>query len=142
VTPSRARSLAAALGRWAEDEYSGTGPEAIRWAMAKAGNLVVELVRLEAAARAHWDLPDRPFARTSGFCLHARGCFVMSGAALAGRPLTRSQAEAFLRERHEHRRCTMCQPDIPEALWVRVVSAGGQVRWRLAEDVSPPGGML
>jgi hypothetical protein len=138
VTPSRARSLAAALGRWADDEYNGTGPETIRWAMAKAGNLVAELVRLEAAARAHSDLPDRPFARTSGLCLHARGCFVMSGAALAGRPLTRSQAEAFLRESHERRRCRFCQPDIADPTWVRVRSAGGQARWRLTDDLELP----
>ncbi len=139
MTPSRARSLAAALGRWAEDEYSGTGPETIRWAMAKAGNLVVELLKLETAARAqqHSDGPDRPFTRTSGHCLHARGCFMATGAALGGRPLTRSQAEAYLRETHERRRCTVCRPDIAEPTWVRVVSAGGQVRWRLADDVDP-----
>jgi hypothetical protein len=138
VTPSRARSLAAALGRWAEDGDSSTGPEVIRWAMVTAGNLVVELMRLETAAQQFWDLPDRPFARTSGLCLHARGCSATLGAALGGRPLTRSQAEAFLRESHEHRRCTMCQPDIPDPTWLRVVSAGGQVRWRLADDVELP----
>jgi hypothetical protein len=138
VTPRRARNLAASLGRWAYDGDSRTEPEIIRWAMVTAGNLVVELMRLEDAARQLRDLPDRPFARTGGLCLHGRGCSVTTGAALGGRPLTRSQAEAFLRESHEHRHCTMCRPDIPEPTWVRVVSTGGQVRWRLADDVELP----
>ena len=139
----RALGLAGALGRWADDgDGSITEPEIIRWATVTAGNLVVELMRLEDAAKAQqpW-LPDRPFARTSGSCLHARGCGYLTGTA-SFRPLTEGQAEAFLRESREHRRCKACRPGISEPVWVQVRPANGRVRWRLADDVSPPGEVL
>ena len=133
----RACGLAAALGRWAEDgDGSTTEPEIIRWAAVTAGNLVVELMRLEDAAKARRPHSDRPFARTSGSCLHARFCSPPTGTA-SFRPLTRSQAEAFLRESHEHRVRNACRPDIPDPPWVRVRSTSGRARWRLADDVDP-----
>ena len=135
----RVRGLATALGRWAEDgDGSTTEPEIIRWAAVTAGNLVVELMRLEDAAKAQqpW-LPDRPFARTSGSCIHARGCGYLTGTA-SFRPLTRSQAEAF-------------PAGIARASPVQGVQAGdlragvgpgwpagGRARWRLADDVELP----
>ena len=137
MTPSRARYLAVALGQWAGDGDGSTEPEVIRWATITAGSLVVELMRLEDAAKARRPhLPDRPFARTSGNCLHARGCCHLTGTATF-RPLTQGQAEAFLRVSHERRRCAVCQPDIPEPTWVKVRPANGRVRWRLADDVDP-----
>ena len=135
----RACGLAAALGRWAEDgDSSTTEPEVIRWAAVTAGNLVVELMRLEDTAKARRPhLPDRPFARTSGSCLHSRFCRYLTGTA-SFRPLTRSQAESFLRESHEHRLCKACRPDIPAPPWIRVRSTNRRARWRLADDVELP----
>jgi hypothetical protein len=151
----------AAPDPWADDDDGGIGTELglIRWAAETAGQLADELRRLAAdvgaaaeakaeAARAQrlWDLPGRPFAQTRGHCLHTRSCGYVNQSprpmAPIHQPLTTSQAEAFLRETHEHRRCSVCHPDIPGPVWVRVVSAGGQVRFRLADDVNPPGEVL
>ena len=73
---------------------------------------------------------DRPFARTDGRCLHARDCS-HAEVSVGFRPLTREQAEAFLREAHEHRRCMVCAPDIPEPPWARTRTRAGIPRWRL-----------
>ena len=86
--------------------------------------------------------PDRPFARTTGDRLHTRGCFYVDrpgtpGASADHRPLTTAEAEAFLRQSHEHRRCTACRPRIRELSWVQVRTDGGRARWRLADDVDP-----
>jgi len=130
-----ARRRAEALGRWAWSN-EGADPKEIRWAVITAAEL---LARLGSAV----DFPGYPFACTGGRCLHTSSCF-HAGAGLWPWPdlLTRSEAEAFLRNSPEHRRCKVCQPDIPDAPWVRVRSPGGQVRVRLAEDVSPPGEVL
>ncbi len=106
--------------------------------MRTAGQLVFELMDVERAAEERVLRSDRPFARTSGTCLHVSRLLCDLVASASFRPLTRSQAEAFLRESHEHRRCAMCEPDIPEPSWVQVRSAGGRVRWRLADDVELP----
>lgn len=141
MTPAELLGLSAAPGPWADDE-DGTELDRIRWAAAAASELVTRLMRLEEAveARLLWDLPDRPFARTTGDRLHTRDCFYVNRAATmaAGhRPLTTAEAQAYLRESHEHRRCSVCQPDIPEPPWVQVRPDGGRVRWRLADDVDP-----
>ena len=100
--------------------------------MRTAGQLVSEL-----AEHRYWeDLSGRPFARTGGHCVHVRGCSAAVVSAYR-QLLTRYQAEEFLRESHEHTCCAICGPDIPEPTWIRVRSAGGQVRWRLADDVDP-----
>lgn len=105
-------------GLWADED--GTELDFIRWAATAASELTAGLMRLEAAmeARRLWDLPDQPFAQTTGRRLHTRDCFHVdrSGTARAAghRPLTQGQAEAFLRESNEHHRCKVCQPDIPE----------------------------
>jgi hypothetical protein len=90
------------------------------------------------AAEAAWALPGRPFARTTGECLHTRDCYYVIRELDWHQALTPGQAEAFLRESHEHRRCQVCAPGISEAPWVRVRSPGGRVRWRLADDVELP----
>jgi len=140
VNPVRARELAAALGQWADGAYSAY-PESIPWAISKADQLVSELMRLERAveARRIWNLPGHPFAYAGGRCLHVRDClYVNQSAEMSHRPLTRDEAEAYLRGSHDHRRCVVCAPCIPEPPWVRVRSASGRVRWRLADDVELP----
>lgn len=142
MTMIRARELAAALGQWAASADAAE-PEApaTDWAISTADELVSELMRLERAAEARriWSLPGHPFAYAGGHCVHVRDCFYVSQSEAAGhRPLTRVEAEAYLRESHDHRRCTVCAPDIPDPPWVRVRSASGQVRWRLADDVELP----
>jgi hypothetical protein len=139
-----ARELAAALGQWAASEDAAE-PEApaTRRAMDTADELVSELMRVERAVEARWlwNLPGHPFARTGGDCLHVRECFYVDQSAEAmfaagHQPLSRREAEAYLRESHDHYRCTVCAPGISEPPWVRVQTAGGRVRWRLAD--SPP----
>lgn len=78
------------------------------------------------------------YARTGGDCLHVRDCSYVVPELDWHDLLTRSEAEAYLRKSHDNRRCTVCAPDIPDAPWVRVRSPGGQVRWRLADDVGTP----
>jgi hypothetical protein len=136
---ARAAELATALGRWAACEGQAD-PQTLGWAIDTADGLVCELMRLEerAGSQQLWSLPGHPFARTGGCCLHTRDCFYVMPELAWHQPLTPSQAEAFLRERHEHRRCTECVPDIPEQPWVRVVTPGGQVRWRLVGTGEPP----
>jgi hypothetical protein len=132
----RARELIAALGQWAASDGTAE-PDDIWQAVVTAGTLESVLMDLWRTAEAHsvWSLPGYPFARTGGGCLHARGCFYVLPELDWHQPLTPGQAEEFLRESHNHRRCTACVPGIPEAPWVRVRSPGGQVRWRLADDV-------
>lgn len=129
---------------WADDDGDvGAELGLIRWAAETAGKLADELTRLAAdvgavvEARRRWGLPDHPYAATSGRRLHTRDCFVVNRAAAGHRPLTTGQAEAYLRESREHRRCAFCQPGIPSPLWVQIRPANGRVRWRLAEDLSP-----
>ncbi len=130
----RAWRLGAALGRWADGDGAAgpEDPETIRWAMRTAGQLVSELAQHQL-----WDYSGHPFVRTLGHCVHIRGCFATVASACR-QVLTRGEAEAFLRASHERSRCSICQPDIPDPPWVRVVSPGGQVRWRLADDVELP----
>jgi hypothetical protein len=132
-------ALSDAPGPWADDE-DGTELDRIRWAAAAASELVTRLMRLEEAAEARlrWDLPDRPFARTTSERLHTRACHYVNRASADHRPLTTAEAGAFLRESHEHRRCSVCRPDIGEPSWVQVRPPGGRVRWRLADDVELP----
>lgn len=131
-----ARQLAVVLTGWERQGDASLGT--IGWAVNAADELLMDLVRLEDRARAHqlWSLPDHPFARTGGRCLHIRGCFYVSSPG--HQPLTRSEAEAYLRKSHDRRRCQVCAPGIPEPPWVRVRSPGGQARWRLADDVELP----
>ena len=138
----RARELAAELGQWAAGGIwvEPESPEATRWAIQKADGLISELMWVDRAAEAHriWSLPGHPFAWAGGHCVHVRDCFYVNQSAEATeaaghRPLTRSQAEACLRKSHDHRRCRVCAPDIPAPPWVRVQTAGGQIRWRLTE---------
>ncbi len=134
---------------WADDDGIGAELELIRWAAETAGKLADELRRLAAdvgaavEARRLWGLPGLPYARTSGNRLHTRDCFHVgrTGRALADsghRPLTQSQAEAFLRDSPARRRCKACQPDIPDPVWVQVRPANGRVGWRLADNVELP----
>jgi hypothetical protein len=146
VSIIKARELAADLGGWAAGD-DGIEPETAPWVIDTAVKLVSVLADLDRRAefRRLWDLPGRPFARTGGRCLHSRDCrrYVFrpgehDEAHLIGhQPLTASQAEAFLRESRERRRCAVCKPDIPEPTWVQVRSGNG-VRWRLADDVELP----
>ncbi len=131
----RARELAIALGKWAACNGRAE-PENLRWAVSTANTLVNELMRLEEAAV--WSLPGHPFAYAGGARVHVRDCFYVdqSTRATGHRPLTPGEAEAFLRESHEHRRCMVCAPDIPEPLWVRR-QIGGRVRWLPADHVDP-----
>ena len=129
MSPGRARTLAAALGRWALDGREGS----LRWAVSTTVELLAELDRLEKrdTSLRLWDPYGYPFARMGGgCCLHTRGCPPRGSEV---QPLTRAEAEAFLRQSHERRRCTVCAPDIRDPPWVRVQSAGGQVRWHLAD---------
>ena len=137
----------AAPGPWADD--GGTELDFIRWAASAASELLTGLRRLEEAAEARrlWDLPGHPFARTTGRRLHTRDCFYVNRSPTARTatghgPLTTGEAEAFLRESPEHRRCAVCRPRIPEPSWIQIRPAGGRVRWRLADDASPPGEVL
>ena len=134
----RAAELAAALGRWAasDDAFEPEAP-ATRRAMRTAAELVSVLIDVERAAQERVLRLRCPFARTRGHCLHILGCSATRGTADCW-PLTQGQAEAFLRESHEHRRCTVCRPGIREPSWIRVRSAGGRARWRLADDVELP----
>jgi len=130
---------------WADDD-DGTGTELglLRWAAETAGKLAEQLTRLAAdvgaaaEARRLWGLPGHPYACTQGDRLHTRDCHYVNRTAPGHRPLTTEQATAWLRESHEHRRCAVCQPDIPDPPWVRVRTAAGRVRWRLADDVELP----
>ena len=134
----RARELAAALGRWADsdDAYEPEAPATSR-AMRTAAELVSVLMDVERAAEERVLRFRYPFARTrAGHCLHVLGC-PATRAAADYRPLTTSEAGAFLRASHERSRCTVCKPDIPDPPWVRVRTAAG-VRWRLADDVELP----
>ena len=135
---ARARELADTLGRWAaSDDAAEPEAPATRRAMRTAAELVFVLMDVERAAEERVLRFSYPFARTRGHCLHALGCSATRASA-GYRPLTTSQAEAFLRASHERRRCTMCEPGIPEPAWVQVRPAGGRVRWRLADDVELP----
>jgi hypothetical protein len=137
VSLSRAHELAAALGQWAaSDDAAEPEAPATRRAMHTAAELVSVLMDADRAAEERVLRLSYPFARTRGHCLHGLGC-PATRASAAYWPMTTCEAQAYLRETHERRRCTVCQPDIPEPMWVRVVSAGGQVRWRLADDVDP-----
>lgn len=135
----RARELITTLARWAASDGIAE-PGNIWQAVVAAGTLESELMDLWRTAEAHslWNLPGHPFARTGGGCLHTRDCSYVVPELDWHQPLTPGQAEAWLRKSHHHRRCTVCAPGIPDAPWVRVRSPGGQVRWRLADDVELP----
>jgi hypothetical protein len=100
----------------------------------------IRLKEYEAHVRA-WEYPGIEFAVRSGRCVHVAGLCGnqhiptfdewTQGHTMA-RPLTRSEAEAWLRENHEHRRCRVCAPDIQEPAWVKV-----ERRWVLAESMPP-----
>ncbi len=92
-----------------------------------------------------WERPGVEFAVNGGRVLHTPGCSCVLGPArmsvddFDGRgnhsggsaPLTRPEAEAWLRGDHERRRCKMCAPDVQLPRWAKV----GR-RWVLAEDAT------
>jgi hypothetical protein len=80
----------------------------------------------------YWSLTGYPFAMVGG-CLHVRGCMYVASSRWL---LTPAEAEAYMRESHDHRRCTVCAPDIPEPSWLRVRTPGGRVRWRLVDEAA------
>ncbi len=143
-------TLSFAPDPWADDANDvGAELGLIRWAAETAGELAGELTRLAAdvgavvEARRRWSLPGHPFARTTGRRLHTRACFYdnrspTARTAAGHRPLTTGEAEAFLRESPEHRRCAVCRPRIRELSWVRVRPASGRAGWRLADEVELP----
>ncbi len=134
----RARELADTLGRWAaSDDAAEPEAPATRRAMRTAVELVSVLMDVERAAEERVLRFSYPFARTRGHCLHVLGCSATRASAVY-RPLTTSEAEAFLRGSHERRRCAMCEPGIPEPSWVKVRPDGGRVHWRLADNVELP----
>jgi hypothetical protein len=88
-------------------------------------------------ACAGWDRPGVEFAASGGDAVHRAGVCVPGPSRVSyedwcegfrvAEPLTRAEAEAWLRQSYTCRPCRVCRPDIERPRWVK---DGG--RWRLA----------
>jgi Protein of unknown function (DUF2826) len=85
-----------------------------------------------------WERPDVAFA-VNHVVLHARDCTAVLGPDKVdpnehfhfmpgSMPLTKEEANSWLRKSHERRRCLLCVPDIIWPNWVKV----GR-RWKTEE---------
>lgn len=87
-----------------------------------------------------WERPEVAFAVNNDVVLHARDCTAVLGPDKVdpnehsnfipgSMPLTKEEANAWLRKSHGRRRCLLCAPDVTMPNWVKV----GR-RWKIEED--------